>query len=121
MLRPWTGKVCKAPSIRAYINGGRWLARCECGNVDYVTPDDPIFYCFICGNQAQSGRARPVVFPKNRKKIEAALLARPVRDETYQALPTQSALAARPLKGLRRDWNGETVKELLAANKEAGL
>ena len=63
----WNSQIdTKAPSAIAYINGGRWLAECPvCGCLEYVTPNDPIFYCHSCWNADIKYFARPVVFPSN--------------------------------------------------------
>ena len=112
----WTGNVCASP-VEAFINAGRWLAACECTGVEYVTPDDPIFFCHQCGNAAHSGSARPVKFPDKREKIEELLLARRVKTQGRTA--TEQAFNARPMvAGLGRDWSGESVVELSKKNRE---
>lgn len=71
--------------VLAFINDNRWMARCECGGLAVVDPDQPEFYCHKCFNVANSGVAegkdahggypRPVLFPGKRdmERIEGAL------------------------------------------------
>jgi len=66
----------KASRVKAYINHGRWVANCECGGAEVVSPSDPIFMCLSCFNAADKGELRKVEFPKDRKLIEAVLLNR---------------------------------------------
>lgn len=70
------------PSVKARIWQSQWVADCECNTTMFVDPDEPIFFCFGCGNRMNGGKIRPVEFPpKNeRELIEALLLERPVND-----------------------------------------
>ncbi len=61
--------------VSARIDYGRWIADCECGGAEYVDPEEPIFFCMACGNKITSGRARKVVFPKNRVEVEIKTMA----------------------------------------------
>lgn len=77
--------IDKAPTgtpVRARIWQGQWIADCECNGASFVDPDEPIFFCFSCGNRAHGQRPRPVEFPPEakRKEIERLLLERPVND-----------------------------------------
>ena len=111
----WTGQVLDAPTILAFIEAGRWSARCECGNQEYVTPADPIFFCHACGNLQYGRAARPVIFPNesDRKSIEAALLERAVTPG-LALTPIDRARTAKPgVPGLERAWQpGRKAKEL---------
>lgn len=74
----WDGKSVEGGAVMAFVNQGRWLARCKvCGNPCYVSWKTPIFYCVECGN-GKSAAAWPVEFPDERKDIELALLRRDV-------------------------------------------
>jgi hypothetical protein len=64
------------PPVNAIVNHGRWLAVCECGGAELVSPNDPIFFCFSCCNSAHDYHVRPVQFPKGPDKIEKALMKR---------------------------------------------
>jgi len=68
--------------VVARIWQGQWIADCECNGACFVDPDEPIFFCFTCGNRANGSKPRPVIFPPEaeRKEIERLLLERPVND-----------------------------------------
>lgn len=89
--------------IRAYVNHGRWMVRCEeCNSCQVVWPDDPVYLCAGCWNVTVGGKWRPVVFPAERAEIDAILSARP-EERT-------------------RNWElHETVDELRQQNAEHGL
>ena len=123
-IEDWNGRTNDkvAPAI-AYINGGRWLAECPvCGCLEYVTPNDPIFYCHSCWNADIKYFARPVVFPSNsdRKEIESALLQREMTlPQKTSGKIDNTQDAARATGSIRLDWYpGETAKKLQAENKE---
>lgn len=109
---PFTGLATNKDPVFARIDFGRWIADCECGGAEYVDPDDPIFFCLSCGNQAHDGKARRVVFPKNREEIETAVLERRVK--TVPGLDAANqALRSINVDGISRSWcPGETVKQL---------
>lgn len=119
-------EVC-GKAVDAEINWGQWIARCECGGAEAVDPDEPIFYCFSCGNYENKGKPRPVVFPdkKERAKIEKLVLERPVTvkfgthriERATLAEPTAFDLVdGKPLP-LSRSWiPGETVRDLEKQN-----
>jgi len=69
--------------VYAQISHGRWIAVCECGGAEYVTPDDPVFFCNSCGNRIVSHRLRKVIFPKSRKRIEKKLLSEPLEKRNW--------------------------------------
>lgn len=117
---PWNRIRGNVMPVSAYVNGYRWLAKCECGNIFFVTPDDPFFYCFECGNDAVNGNSRPVTFPNEdrRRKIAKLLEQRPVTITKKRMKPTQSQAAAIPFI-LRRDWDGQTIQELKQENADA--
>lgn len=63
--------------VLAEVNHGRWIARCPyCAGAMYVAPGLP-FYCVDCLMVANEGQAMTVVFPEEKERIEALLLARP--------------------------------------------
>lgn len=68
--------------VLARIWQSQWIATCECNTAMFVDPDEPIFFCFGCGNRLNGKRPRPVTFPPTaeRKEIERLLLERPVED-----------------------------------------
>lgn len=68
--------------VYARIWQGQWIADCECNGACFVDPDEPVFFCFSCGNRANDHKPRPVIFPATleRLEIERLLLERPVDD-----------------------------------------
>ena len=76
---PITGNPA-GKEVEAEINWGRWIAKCpNCNGAEDVDPNEPIFYCFSCGNYQNDGKPRPVKFPSDYKKIEKEILKRPVK------------------------------------------
>jgi hypothetical protein len=84
-----------APLI-AFVNQGRWLVECrDCSGSEYAW-EEGWFMCRSCWNSAVGSQYRPAVFPKDRAKIEGALVLRPIAN---------------------RNWNpGETIGQLEAEN-----
>jgi hypothetical protein len=127
---PFVGGAPVGRPVLAEVNHGQWMAFCECGGPEAVDPDEPIFYCFSCGNHATKGRPRPVTFPQQREieEIEQVLLERPMEDGGG-ANEIDRVFMARPLVGvvdgvpvvMHRSWKpGETVEELRAQNGMIG-
>lgn len=127
---PWSGQIdLNTTPLNAFVDGGRWLVRCECLECTLAEPHDPIHYCPVCGNINHGGKARPVVFPDNRKEIEDELLKREWvgSPEIFDTFGTQT-LGAFPAfvqhKYARREWKpGQSVKALkaeLAVAKKKG-
>jgi len=86
---------------RAYVNGGNWLWRCECGGCEFVDLDEPVGMCASCWNAHLGHRWRPVILPVEREAIERLLLRRPA---------------------VNRNWHEpETVADLARENREHGL
>lgn len=102
----WNGEEGTDHPVKALVNGGRWVARCECGGQENVEPDDPIFFCHECGNKISGGKSRPVDFPPpgRRKQIEENLMNIPVNYEAMEKMLTPSQKSA---AFTRRDWEGE--------------
>ena len=114
-------EVDLARPVEAIIDFGRWGAVCECGGAEYVDPDEPVFYCFSCGNEVSGGKLRPVQFPADREDIELLLVERPI--SVHKGITKSSvALNSQPLKGLYRNWHpGEDISKLKKENKDKGL
>lgn len=124
LATPYTGRTDEnALAVLAYVNTGRWLAHCTtpgCHGVEYVRPDEPIFYCLSCGNRLTGGAAVPVKFPEDRERVEAALLKRPIILGPGATLIQQ--VYGSKARGLPRSWEpGQTAAELEAENEAAGL
>jgi len=124
----WDGESISGSAVYARVDFGRWVADCEMGHASYVDPNDPFFYCYICGNEPdEHGKARPVIFPENRAAIEKELLKREVKlivglPKELLAQPTQVAMNSRgkynPMLG--RSWRpGETIEMLLTERWKA--
>lgn len=91
------------PVAVAFVNHGRWMARCPfaCGAADEVW--QPWFVCRLCLNVAVDGVRIPLVWPcpEDMATIEAALAPRPVA---------------------ARNWEpDESIGHLLCENVEHGL
>lgn len=112
--------------VWARIWQGQWIADCECTSACFVDPDEPVFFCFGCGNRANANKPRPVIFPEpaTRLEIEALLLQRPV-DDLAGLTDLERAGMARPVlyvenadgtpRPLVRAWEpGQSVADLHA-------
>jgi hypothetical protein len=84
--------------VYARIWQGQWIADCECKGASFVDPDEPVFFCFGCGNRAHGQQLRPVIFPPTleRLEIERLLLERPV-DDLAGLTDAERAGMAKPL------------------------
>ncbi len=106
-------------AVRARIWQGQWISDCECGGASFVDPDEPVFFCFGCGNRAHGKRVRPVEFPTGREEIERVVLARPVND-LAGLTDLERAGMSKPVlfvsgQPLLRSWRpGESVEDLHA-------
>jgi len=118
------------PAI-ARIDWGQWIADCPdkyCNGAEFVSPNEPIFYCFSCGNYENNGKPRKVKFPSkaNRVKIEKLVLARPVLDRqgineldrAKRAIPQIRVLKDGKITFFARNWTPpDTLKDLEDQNK----
>lgn len=116
--------------VTARIWQSQWVADCECNTTMFVDPNEPIFFCFGCGNRLNSGRVRPVIFPEREERIaiEKTLLERPVEDRAglsdLERVGLQRALVSvevhdehgrKKTLPLTRSWRpGETVETLVS-------
>lgn len=110
----WDGQSIDGEPVLAFINQGRWGARCKvCANPFYVSYETPILYCSECGNGGSSV-AYAVQFPGNRLEIEAALLKREVVLLRHARNEVEAAFIAMPkVAGLARSWRpGVSVVDL---------
>ena len=117
----WDGEAViedEADAVEARIDYGRWIADCpDCGGAEYVDVEDGIFFCLSCGNKEIGGKARRVIFPKDREKIEELLLERPVEERGGNVF--QRAMTAKVVVGrLQRSWMpGEKREKLEKENR----
>jgi hypothetical protein len=106
-----SGPKAGDPVALVNANHGRWLVTCpldnpmtgaRCGGAQYSHPDAPTYFCLTCKNLEVEGRLVAVNFPKDHDKIEAYLLARPQVNA--------------------RNWQpNETISDLRAQNRAAGI
>jgi hypothetical protein len=90
----------------AYVSGGWWVVRCDCGNAPSASPEWGLAICLECGYEFAP------VFPKDRAEAEAALLARPIDHRHF--FPANAA------KHLGLAHDGETARGLHRENKAHG-
>ncbi len=113
--------------VYAQINQGAWIAPCECGGAEFVSPDEPIFFCWGCVNRENNGYVRKVIFPEAIEDIERLVLARKV-DDLRGVTDKDRAFLAKPLLAFTdengveqyatRSWiPGETVQMLEEQNR----
>ena len=118
---PINGKPTGKP-VYAELNFGRWIARCQnCKGAEDVEPNEPIFYCFSCGNYVNSGKPRRVIFPKDREEIEKEIMKRPIKSRggaNYLERQVNAIPKVRTEEGLlSRSWMpGETLDEIKRQN-----
>ena len=114
----WNGKIARGPSYKAFIERGRWIAKCDCGAALWVCPDYKIGYCHECGCDSSNGAARPVLFPNNIDEIAKALEERPMK-EIKGGGAVSRRLNARPvIKGVGLNWHpGESPNKLRKQHK----
>lgn len=118
----WDGEHVGGTPVMAFVDFGRWLARCECGQCNYVDPDEPVMFCARCGN-SNSGLARLVVFPAERMVIEEVLLKRPVINNPAAKNIVDAALLSKPKYPiLTRNWYpGQSAESLIEMNSTYGV
>ncbi|MGW2837301.1 hypothetical protein ACWCWD_06270 [Streptomyces sp. NPDC001493] len=56
----------------ARINQNRWLADCDCGSAQVISPTDPRYGCVVCGWGWVT-----LVFPEDVAAVEAQMLLEP--------------------------------------------
>ncbi len=91
--------------LKAYVNHGKWLVKCECGGAEKMW-EEGVFFCQSCLNARHKHQYRHAIFPSNREKIEQLLEIRPV--------PNRNWNNQRDIKRLGRE---ETVADLKAENE----
>lgn len=62
----------------ARIDAGRWLAECECGSAQVISPVDPRYYCVIC----YTGWV-PLVVPEDIDAVEATVSQLPTGEQWW--------------------------------------
>lgn len=65
--------------VPVVANHGRWVVECpDCRDAQFACKTDPRFMCVNCGNAANAGAFRPVLWPEDVAACELALESRPV-------------------------------------------
>jgi len=100
---PLSLTVDESEPLKAYVNHGRWIVKCECGGAEKAW-EEGLFMCQSCFNSAHKHHLRRSVFPKSRERIEKILSARPLHNRN--CFPHES------VKALERE-NREHKSELL--------
>ena len=91
-------------AVVARVNHGRWIGDCPvCGGAEVVDPDDPVFMCLSCLNDANQRKVRPVDFP----------------DENFR-LRMGEVLVHRGERRARGWDPGETIEDLKRQNRGRG-
>lgn len=138
----WRAKLQKERGVTLQVNGlegdgqgepvqariwqGQWIAECDvCNGHEFVAPDEPVFFCFGCGNRENRSYVRPVEFPANWQEIEQVILERPVYDKKGLTDLERAGLAKPAVIvvvdgvefPITRSWMpGESVEELRQQN-----
>lgn len=117
----------RGAAVKARIWQGQWIAECDvCGGNEFVDPEEPVFYCFGCGNREVGSYLRPVEFPAEWREIEGLILERPVFDKRGLSDMERAGLAKPAVVvvsggleyPLTRSWMpGESLDELREQNK----
>jgi hypothetical protein len=93
MRVPPLTEVSDAEPLAAFVHHDRWVARCECGDIQFVWLEQPLFLCSNCWNKASGYKWRRVTVPKQAERIEAILgHRRDHRDRSWMPGVTLAAL-----------------------------
>lgn len=76
------GYDIESPPIKAYVNHGRWVIKCECGGAEKAW-EEGWFMCQSCFNAKHRHQYRLSIFPKARSEIEAILELRPIPNRNW--------------------------------------
>ena len=103
----WLGKItpkddiAESPIVPAIINHGRWMVKCPfCAGAEVLYLSHPIFLCLSCFNNEANNKFLRVKISRNWKAIEKILGKRPIQN---------------------RNWEGESIRELIKENEERGI
>lgn len=92
------------PGAVAYVNHGRWIARCPhgCGSAQLASRSTRRFLCVHCSTPATAAWS-PVVWPDDETTIEQLLDVRPApADRNWRPPTTVDALSA---ENTKRGWS----------------
>ena len=90
---PVSQELSVGKPLRAYVNHGRWVVKCECGGAEKAW-EEGLFMCQSCFNSKHQHRLRLAMFPKNRAEIEKLLLVRPLENRNWSPSETLAFLKA---------------------------
>lgn len=82
-LIPEQGYDEKSLPLKAYVNHGRWIVKCECGGGEKAWEEGWVM-CQSCFNATLGHRYRRVIFPKPRSRIEQLLTVRPEPNRNWR-------------------------------------
>lgn len=115
--------------VLAYVNNSKWLAACECGGVEFVDWERPLFMCCSCWNAGVDHAWRALLLPGAEvtegdvvalARAEFAVLADAAAAPGSARDAIEAALLSR--KPANRNWHpGETVADLVAENEAHGV
>lgn len=74
--------------VLAQVERSTWVWVCECGAMWWAEPTFPRAWCAECRNEKSGGFSRLIVFPKDRRAIERALVDRPVKNRNWLPFET---------------------------------
>lgn len=81
--------------LAVYASEGRWVVQCpDCNSAQLASHVDPRFMCHECGNLANGGAFRPLLWPANRAELEELLHARPLGNQNWTPAETIVDVAA---------------------------
>lgn len=93
LREPFAPQLLVGEPLMAIVNRGRWIVRCECGGAEYAW-EEGIFMCQSCLNAAHGHHYRPVIFPKQRRRIEALIEKRAIPNRNWEAIDSLADLEA---------------------------
>ena len=94
-VRHLPSDVHGSESVAAFVNDGRWLVQCpSCNGAQWASDADHRFKCDECLNSWCGGVWVRVVWPAQRRQIEALLEARPLRAQNWTPDQSLDELAA---------------------------
>lgn len=80
-----------AEPLKAYVNHGRWLVKCECGGAEKAW-EEGLFMCQSCWNAGHRHKLRRVIFSDDRVEIEHLLEVRPLPNRNWYPYETVADL-----------------------------
>jgi hypothetical protein len=88
-------QIAAGPPVEAQVNHGRWVAECSaagCGGAEFVSLNEPLFFCCECRNVAVGHKLIQVTVPGNHDELEQLLMGRSVGARNWRAPETPADL-----------------------------